>query len=162
MLELTEKLDYFSAIALLGYSLIVAILRSFNVRLEAARVMVSAPLLAFGGNMKCVLRWVCTATSFSGQDSGRTCCACACDYCFLSHLYCGGVLLKDDAEYLEPSIPTDEDKIEYRGSLCQQTSVKAFVSSSSSSSMACHVGFFDGLTWVKVNEKFGHSLRMDM
>nr|GEV42326.1 post-GPI attachment to proteins factor 3 [Tanacetum cinerariifolium] len=45
--ELTEKLDYFSAIALLGYSLIVAILRSFNVRLEAARVMVSAPLLAF-------------------------------------------------------------------------------------------------------------------
>ncbi|KAI3499575.1 hypothetical protein L1887_35378 [Cichorium endivia] len=45
--DLTEKLDYFSAIALLGYSLIVAILRSFNVRLEAARVMVSAPLLAF-------------------------------------------------------------------------------------------------------------------
>nr|XP_043617903.1 post-GPI attachment to proteins factor 3 isoform X2 [Erigeron canadensis] len=45
--EMTEKLDYFSAIALLGYSLIVAILRSFNVRLEAARVMVSAPLLAF-------------------------------------------------------------------------------------------------------------------
>ncbi|CAI9274463.1 unnamed protein product [Lactuca saligna] len=45
--ELTEKLDYYSAIALLGYSLIVSILRSFNVRLEAARVMVSAPLLAF-------------------------------------------------------------------------------------------------------------------
>ncbi|KAL7605016.1 uncharacterized protein LOC111886158 [Lactuca sativa] len=45
--ELTEKLDYFSAIALLGYSLIISILRSFNVRLEAARVMVSAPLLAF-------------------------------------------------------------------------------------------------------------------
>uniref|UniRef100_A0A251U167 Post-GPI attachment to proteins factor 3 n=2 Tax=Helianthus annuus TaxID=4232 RepID=A0A251U167_HELAN len=45
--DLTERLDYFSAIALLGYSLIVAILRSFNVRLEAARVMVSAPLLAF-------------------------------------------------------------------------------------------------------------------
>lgn len=46
-MDLTERLDYFSAIALLGYSLILAILRSFNVRLEAARVMVSAPLIAF-------------------------------------------------------------------------------------------------------------------
>uniref|UniRef100_A0A5B7BX75 Post-GPI attachment to proteins factor 3 n=1 Tax=Davidia involucrata TaxID=16924 RepID=A0A5B7BX75_DAVIN len=45
--DLTEKLDYSSAVALLGYSLILAILRSFNVREEAARVMVSAPLLAF-------------------------------------------------------------------------------------------------------------------
>lgn len=45
--DLTEKLDYSSAVALLGYSLIVAILRSFNVTLEAARVMVAAPLLAF-------------------------------------------------------------------------------------------------------------------
>ncbi|KAL4584775.1 hypothetical protein LXL04_009385 [Taraxacum kok-saghyz] len=45
--ELTEKLDYFSAIALLGYSLIVSILRTFTVKLEAARVMVSAPLIAF-------------------------------------------------------------------------------------------------------------------
>eukprot|EP00262_Sarcandra_glabra_P011847 TRINITY_DN2929_c0_g1_i1.p1 TRINITY_DN2929_c0_g1~~TRINITY_DN2929_c0_g1_i1.p1 ORF type:complete len:349 (-),score=33.73 TRINITY_DN2929_c0_g1_i1:290-1336(-) len=45
--ELTEKLDYSSAVALLGYSLILAILRTFNVRDEAARVMVAAPLLAF-------------------------------------------------------------------------------------------------------------------
>lgn len=45
--DLTEKLDYSSAVALLGYSLILAILRSFNVRAEAARVMVAAPLLAF-------------------------------------------------------------------------------------------------------------------
>ncbi|KAL0009100.1 hypothetical protein SO802_010602 [Lithocarpus litseifolius] len=45
--DLTEKLDYSSAVALLGYSLILAILRSFNVRNEAARVMVTAPLLAF-------------------------------------------------------------------------------------------------------------------
>lgn len=45
--DLTEKLDYSSAVALLGYSLILAILRSFDVRLEAARVMVAAPLLAF-------------------------------------------------------------------------------------------------------------------
>lgn len=45
--DLTERLDYFSAIALLGYSLVLAILRSFNVRQEAARVMVSAPLIAF-------------------------------------------------------------------------------------------------------------------
>ncbi|KAM6542363.1 hypothetical protein CsatB_006810 [Cannabis sativa] len=45
--DLTEKLDYSSAVALLGYSLILAVLRSFNVRDEAARVMVTAPLLAF-------------------------------------------------------------------------------------------------------------------
>uniref|UniRef100_A0A2P2JM16 Post-GPI attachment to proteins factor 3 n=1 Tax=Rhizophora mucronata TaxID=61149 RepID=A0A2P2JM16_RHIMU len=45
--DLTEKLDYSSAVALLGYSLILAILRCFNVRDEAGRVMVSAPLVAF-------------------------------------------------------------------------------------------------------------------
>ncbi|KAJ8432410.1 hypothetical protein Cgig2_013824 [Carnegiea gigantea] len=45
--DLTEKLDYTSAVAVLGYSLIVSIMRSFNVRDEAARVMVAAPLLAF-------------------------------------------------------------------------------------------------------------------
>ncbi|KAK8507468.1 hypothetical protein V6N12_072726 [Hibiscus sabdariffa] len=45
--DLTEKLDYSSAVALLGYSLILAILRCFNVRVEAARVMVAAPFLAF-------------------------------------------------------------------------------------------------------------------
>jgi hypothetical protein len=45
--DLTEKLDYSSAVAFLGYSLIMSILRSFNVRDEAARVMVAAPLLAF-------------------------------------------------------------------------------------------------------------------
>ncbi|MED6160465.1 hypothetical protein PIB30_051748 [Stylosanthes scabra] len=45
--ELTQKLDYSSAVALLGYTLIVAILRAFNVRDEATRVMISAPLIAF-------------------------------------------------------------------------------------------------------------------
>lgn len=45
--DLTEKLDYSSAVILLGYSLILAILRSFNIRDEATRVMVSAPLIAF-------------------------------------------------------------------------------------------------------------------
>ncbi|KAL7107200.1 hypothetical protein ACP275_06G038900 [Erythranthe tilingii] len=45
--DLTEKLDYSSAVALLGYSLILAIIRAFNVGLEAARVMVAAPLIAF-------------------------------------------------------------------------------------------------------------------
>ncbi|KAK4431538.1 Post-GPI attachment to proteins factor 3 [Sesamum alatum] len=45
--DLTEKLDYSSAVALLGYSLILAIIRTFDVRLEAARVMVAAPLIAF-------------------------------------------------------------------------------------------------------------------
>ena len=45
--ELIEKLDYFSAVALLGYSLILAILRSFNVKDEATRVMIPAPLISF-------------------------------------------------------------------------------------------------------------------
>ncbi|XAR71749.1 hypothetical protein NMG60_11018154 [Bertholletia excelsa] len=45
--DLTEKLDYSSAVALLGFGLILAILRAFNVRDEAARVMVAAPLIAF-------------------------------------------------------------------------------------------------------------------
>ncbi|KAF8412737.1 hypothetical protein HHK36_000706 [Tetracentron sinense] len=45
--DLTEKLDYSSAVALLGYSFILAILRSFNVRDEAAKVMVAAPLIGF-------------------------------------------------------------------------------------------------------------------
>lgn len=46
-MDLTEKIDYSSAVALLGYSLILAILRCFNVRDEASRVMAAAPLLAF-------------------------------------------------------------------------------------------------------------------
>lgn len=45
--EMTERLDYSSCAAILGFSLIVAILRAFNVRSEATRVMVSAPLIAF-------------------------------------------------------------------------------------------------------------------
>ncbi|CAJ1958100.1 unnamed protein product [Sphenostylis stenocarpa] len=45
--ELIERLDYFSAVALLGYSLVLAILRSFNVKDEATRVMIPAPLISF-------------------------------------------------------------------------------------------------------------------
>ncbi|XP_038686138.1 post-GPI attachment to proteins factor 3-like isoform X2 [Tripterygium wilfordii] len=45
--ELTGKLDYSSAVALIGFSLILAILRAFHVRDEAARVMIAAPLIAF-------------------------------------------------------------------------------------------------------------------
>lgn len=45
--ELTEKLDYSSAVAFIGFSLIVAILRALNVRDEAAKVMVSAPIVSF-------------------------------------------------------------------------------------------------------------------
>ncbi|XP_042428848.1 post-GPI attachment to proteins factor 3-like [Zingiber officinale] len=45
--DLTEKFDYSSSVALLGYSLILAILRTFNVKTEASRVMVAAPLVAF-------------------------------------------------------------------------------------------------------------------
>ncbi|KAL6659937.1 hypothetical protein ACP70R_002059 [Stipagrostis hirtigluma subsp. patula] len=43
----TEKLYFSSAAAFLGYSLILAILRSLNLRDEASRVMVAAPILAF-------------------------------------------------------------------------------------------------------------------
>ncbi|XP_062217014.1 uncharacterized protein LOC133917073 isoform X2 [Phragmites australis] len=71
----TEKLYFSSAAAFLGYSLILAILRTLNLRDEASRVMVAAPILAFvtthvlylnfyeldkGLNMK-----VCTAISIS-------------------------------------------------------------------------------------------------
>ncbi|KAM1332335.1 hypothetical protein FF1_008404 [Malus domestica] len=45
--DLTEKLDYSCAVAILGYSLILSILRSFDVKDDAVRVMVAAPLLAF-------------------------------------------------------------------------------------------------------------------
>ncbi|KAF2598815.1 hypothetical protein F2Q68_00011977 [Brassica cretica] len=44
--DITKRLDYSSAIAVLGFSLIISILRTFDVRVEAARVMVSAPVLA--------------------------------------------------------------------------------------------------------------------
>ncbi|CAN6920872.1 unnamed protein product [Brassica oleracea] len=44
--DITKRLDYSSAIAVLGFSLIVSILKTFDVRVEAARVMVSAPVLA--------------------------------------------------------------------------------------------------------------------
>ncbi|KAF3522678.1 hypothetical protein F2Q69_00047658 [Brassica cretica] len=45
--DITKTLDYSSAIAILGFSLIVSILRTYDVRVEAARVMVSPPVLAF-------------------------------------------------------------------------------------------------------------------
>uniref|UniRef100_A0A0D3CRT8 Post-GPI attachment to proteins factor 3 n=1 Tax=Brassica oleracea var. oleracea TaxID=109376 RepID=A0A0D3CRT8_BRAOL len=45
--DITKTLDYLTAIAILGFSLIVSILRTFDVRVEAARVMVSPPVLAF-------------------------------------------------------------------------------------------------------------------
>jgi len=44
---LIERLYCFSSVALLGYSLILAILRSFNVKDEATRVMIPAPLVSF-------------------------------------------------------------------------------------------------------------------
>lgn len=44
---MTEKLYHSSNAALVGYSLILAVLRTFNVKDEASRVMVAAPLLAF-------------------------------------------------------------------------------------------------------------------
>lgn len=45
--DLTEKLDHSSSVALIGFALILAVLRTFNVKTEASRVMIGAPLLAF-------------------------------------------------------------------------------------------------------------------
>jgi len=45
--DLTERLYYSSAVAFLGFGLLMAITRTLNVRTEAARVMVAAPLIAF-------------------------------------------------------------------------------------------------------------------
>ncbi|KAL8138738.1 hypothetical protein V2J09_004739, partial [Rumex salicifolius] len=45
--DLTERLHYSSNVVLIGYSLILSILKSFNIRTEAPRVMVSAPIIAF-------------------------------------------------------------------------------------------------------------------
>ncbi|KAL0823305.1 hypothetical protein Bca101_046982 [Brassica carinata] len=44
--DITKRLDYSYAIVVLGFRLIVSILRTFDVWMEAARVMVSAPVLA--------------------------------------------------------------------------------------------------------------------
>lgn len=44
--ELTERLDYSSAVALVGFSLILALLRTFNVTFEATRVNISAPVIS--------------------------------------------------------------------------------------------------------------------
>ncbi|XP_057765288.1 uncharacterized protein LOC130986039 isoform X2 [Salvia miltiorrhiza] len=46
-MDLTEKLEFSSFVALLGYSIILAIIRSFSLRTDAARVMVAAPIVAF-------------------------------------------------------------------------------------------------------------------
>nr|VDD15264.1 unnamed protein product [Brassica oleracea] len=45
-IDITKRLDFSSAIAVIGFSLIVSILRTFDIRVEAARVMISAPILA--------------------------------------------------------------------------------------------------------------------
>ncbi|KAG0455282.1 hypothetical protein HPP92_024248 [Vanilla planifolia] len=45
--ELIEKFDYSSAVALLGFSLILSLLRAFDIKDEATRVMYAAPILAF-------------------------------------------------------------------------------------------------------------------
>ncbi|KAK7401662.1 hypothetical protein VNO78_13308 [Psophocarpus tetragonolobus] len=45
--ELMERLENSSTVVFLGYSLIMAILRSFNVKDEATRVMIPAPLISF-------------------------------------------------------------------------------------------------------------------
>lgn len=42
---LTERLDYSSATTLAGFSLILAIIRSFSIHDKSAKVMVTAPIL---------------------------------------------------------------------------------------------------------------------
>lgn len=44
--ELTERLDYSSATVLAGFSLILAIFRSFSIQDQSAKIMVTAPILA--------------------------------------------------------------------------------------------------------------------
>ncbi|CAL1405057.1 unnamed protein product [Linum trigynum] len=44
---LTEKLYFSSTVAWVGFSLILATFRAFNIRDEAARVMIAAPVIAF-------------------------------------------------------------------------------------------------------------------
>ena len=43
---LTERLDYSSATVLAGFSLILAIIRSFSIHDKSAKVMVTVPILA--------------------------------------------------------------------------------------------------------------------
>ncbi|MCO5563934.1 hypothetical protein L7F22_017586 [Adiantum nelumboides] len=43
----TEKVGYSSAVGLLGIGLIVAIIRTFSLRIEATQVMMAAPVIAF-------------------------------------------------------------------------------------------------------------------
>lgn len=47
--KLTEALDYSSAIAVVGFGILLAIIRTASIRVEASRVMVAAPVLAFFG-----------------------------------------------------------------------------------------------------------------
>lgn len=68
---MTERLDYFSAVAFLGVSLIVAIIRVASLRVEAARVMVAAPIIAF-------LTTHCLYLSFFRFDYGQTPCPRPC------------------------------------------------------------------------------------
>lgn len=40
-------MDYLSAVSVIGYTLIVAIIRTMNVKVEASRVMIASPIIAF-------------------------------------------------------------------------------------------------------------------
>ncbi|XP_013616081.1 PREDICTED: post-GPI attachment to proteins factor 3-like [Brassica oleracea var. oleracea] len=44
--DLTERLDYSSATVLAGYTLVLAVIRSFSIHDQSAKVMVTAPVLA--------------------------------------------------------------------------------------------------------------------
>ncbi|KAH6554528.1 hypothetical protein KP509_1Z327900 [Ceratopteris richardii] len=44
---LTERMDYCSAILVIGYSLIIAFLRTFHIKSEMAQVILVAPIILF-------------------------------------------------------------------------------------------------------------------
>ena len=44
--DLTERLDYSSDTVLAGYTLVLAVIRSFSIHDQSAKVMVTAPVLA--------------------------------------------------------------------------------------------------------------------
>ncbi|KAI9073585.1 hypothetical protein K1719_044455 [Acacia pycnantha] len=107
--DLTEKLDYSSAVALLGYSLILAILRSFNVRDEATRF----PLEKQGGQVGFVVdcEW---AEAYSDKIEDKVAAARCLDFhlgWFLDPL-CFGDYPKVMREHLGDRLPTfsEEDK----------------------------------------------------
>lgn len=52
---MTERLAYSAAVALVGYSLVLSIARTFNLTKEESRVVVASPVLGFAITHICYL-----------------------------------------------------------------------------------------------------------